>query len=125
MINETSLRNMGVNLLSRLECRAILVTRGEDGVALFDKDNFTLFPPLGGKKNLFSKVGVRDAMTGVFGLSVASGGNAYQASVLSDLAGQVRSDLQRNVSLSIHDLEVKTGGMEDFVQRIVQAPVRR
>jgi rfaE bifunctional protein kinase chain/domain len=125
MVNETTLRNMGVNLLSRLESRAILITRGEQGVTLFDKDNVTMFPPIGGKKNLFSKVGVRDAMTGAFGLAIASGGNPYQAAVLSNVAGEARSDLPRIASLSLHDLETRAQGVEDFVQRIVQVPVRR
>jgi rfaE bifunctional protein kinase chain/domain len=125
MVNETSLRNMGVNLLSRLDCKAILITRGEQGVTLFDKDNVTLFPPVRGKKNLFSKVGVRDAMTGVFSIAVASGGDASQAAVLSNVAGEARSELPRTSSLSLHDLEVRAQGTEDFVHRIVQAPVRR
>jgi bifunctional ADP-heptose synthase (sugar kinase/adenylyltransferase) len=125
IVNETSLRNMGVNLISHLECKGLLITMGEKGVALFDKVNFTQFPPLGGKKTLFSKVGVRDAMTGVFGLTVASGGTAYEASVMSNIAGQVRSDLPRNAPLSVHDLENRTSGVEDFVHKIVQAPVRR
>jgi D-beta-D-heptose 7-phosphate kinase/D-beta-D-heptose 1-phosphate adenosyltransferase len=125
MVNETSLRNMGVNLLSRLDCKSILITRGEQGLALFDAENVTFFPPITGKKNMFSKVGVRDAMTGVFALAVAAGGSACQAAVLSDVAGDVRSELQRNVTLSIHDLEVKAQETDDFVHRIVQAPVRR
>ncbi|MDV3292725.1 MAG: PfkB family carbohydrate kinase [Nitrososphaerales archaeon] len=125
IVTETSLRNMGVNLLGRLDCKGLLVTRGEQGITLFDKENVTHFPPLGGKKNLFSKVGVRDAMTGVFALCVASGGNAYQASILSNLAGEIRSDLQRNASLSVQDLESKLSGIGDFMRRIVQAPVRR
>ncbi len=125
MVNETSLRNMGVNLLSRLESKAILITRGEQGVTLFDKENVTLFPPIGGKKNLFSKVGVRDAMTGAFSLALASGGNPYQAAVLSNVAGEARSDLPRIASLSLHDLEVRAQKAEDFLQRIVQVPVRR
>src|SRR5579863_2266321 len=120
MVNETSLRNMGVNLLSRLECKALLITRGDQGVALFDKDNVTFFPPIRGKKNLFSKVGVRDAMTGVFSLAVASGGNSYQASVLANVAGEARSVLPRNAPMSLHDLELRAQGTEDFVQRIVQ-----
>jgi D-beta-D-heptose 7-phosphate kinase/D-beta-D-heptose 1-phosphate adenosyltransferase len=125
IVNETSLRNLGVNLLSRLECRAILLTRGEQGVTLFDTENVTLFPPISGKKNLFDKVGVRDAMTGVFAMTVASGGSAYQATVLSDVAGGARSELQRNVPLSLHDLEEKAQGADDFVHKIIQAPVRR
>lgn len=125
MVNETTLRNMGVNLLSRLESKAILITRGEQGATLFDKDNVTLFPPVGGKKNLFSKVGVRDAMTGAFSLAVASGGNPYQAAVLSNIAGEARSDLPRIASLSMHDLEARAQEAEDFVRHIVQVPVRR
>lgn len=125
MVNETTLRNMAVNLLSRLDCKALLVTMGDQGLTLFDRENMTKFPPLGGKKNLFSKVGVRDAMTGVFSMAVASGGNAYQAAVLSNIAGEVRSDLQRNASLTVHDLEAPTSAIGDFVRRIVQAPVRR
>ena len=125
MVNETSLRNMGVNLLSRLESKAILITRGEAGVTLFDKENVTLFPPIGGKKNLFSKVGVRDAMTGAFAMAVASGGNPYQAAVLSNVAGEARSELPRIASLSLQDLEARTQKVEGFVHSIVQVPVRR
>jgi len=125
MVNETSLRNMGVNLLSRLESKSILITRGEQGATLFDRENVTLLPPLGGKKNLFSKVGVRDAMTGAFGLAVASGGNPYQAAVLANVAGEARSELPRIASLSLHDLESRAQEAEDFAQRIVQVPVRR
>jgi len=125
MVNETSLRNMGVNLLSRLDSKAILVTRGEQGVTLFDRENATLFPPIGGKKNLFSKVGVRDAMTGAFGLAVASGGNPYQAAVLANVAGEARSELPRIASVSLHDLETRAQEAEEFVQRIIQVPVRR
>jgi len=125
MVNETSLRNMGVNLLSRLESRAILITRGDQGVALFDRENITFFPPIRGRKNLFSKVGVRDAMTAVFSLAVASGGNPYQAAVLANAAGEARSELPRIASLSQHELEARTEGVEELVKRIVQAPVRR
>jgi len=125
MVNETSLRNMGVNLLSRLDSRAILITRGDQGVALFDRENVTFFPPIRGRKNLFSKVGVRDAMTAVFGLAVASGGNPYQAAVLANVAGEARSELPRIASLSPHELEARTEGVEELVNRIVQAPVRR
>ena len=125
IVNETSLRNMGVNLLSRLECKAILLTRGEQGATLFDPENVTLLPPMTGKKNFFNKVGVRDAMTGVFAMTVASGGTGYQAAILCDVAGAVRSELQRNVSITLHDLEMKAQETEDFAHRIVQAPVRR
>ena len=37
-INETSIRNMGQWLLTRLECDGILITRGKEGMSLFDKN---------------------------------------------------------------------------------------
>lgn len=125
MVNETSLRNMGVNLLSRLDSKAILITRGEQGLALFDRENVTQFPPIRGRKNLFSKVGVRDAMTGVFSLALAAGGNPYQAAVLANVAGEARSELPRIASLSLHELETRTEAAEELAKRVVQAPVRR
>lgn len=125
IVNDTSLRNMGINLLSRLECKGLLVTRGEAGMTLFDEERVTHFPPLAGKKDLFSKVGVRDAMTGVFALALAAGGNAYQATCLSNITGTARSGLQRTASLSIQNLEAQMADFDGFVQRIVQVPVRR
>jgi D-glycero-beta-D-manno-heptose-7-phosphate kinase len=125
IVNETSLRNMAVNLMSRLECKALLVTRGEQGITLFDRENVTHFPPVGGRKNWFSKTGVRDAMTGIFALAVASGGSPSQAACLSNAAGQVRSSLPRNATLTAAALATEVAGMDDFIQKITQAPVRR
>ena len=125
MVNDTSLRNMGINIMSRLECKGLLVTRGEAGITLFDGENVTLFPPLTGKKNLFSKVGVRDAMTGVFAMAIAAGGTPDQATCLSNIAGTARSDLQRTLPLSVQHLEAHVADLDEFTKRIVQAPVRR
>lgn len=125
IVNETSLRNLGVNLMGRLDCKSILITRGEAGLTLFERENVTNFPPLGGRKNMFSKVGVRDAMTGVFSLAIAAGGNEYEATCLSNVAGAVRSGLARNATLSVNELGHQVEEMGDFLQRIVQAPVRR
>jgi rfaE bifunctional protein kinase chain/domain len=125
IVNETSLRNLGINLMSRLDCKALLITRGEEGMTLFDRENVTHFPPIAGRKNFFSKVGVRDAMTGVFALSLASGANVYQSTCLSNIAGFVRSELPRTVAISAHSLEEQIEKIDEFVQRIVQAPVRR
>jgi rfaE bifunctional protein kinase chain/domain len=125
MVNETSLRNLGVNLIGRLDCKSILVTRGEEGMTLFERESVTNFPPLSGRKNVFSKVGVRDAMTGVFALGVASGGDVYQATSLSNLAGTVRSQLQRNSTLSIEALSGELDQAGEYLHKVVQAPVRR
>jgi D-beta-D-heptose 7-phosphate kinase/D-beta-D-heptose 1-phosphate adenosyltransferase len=125
IVNETTLRNLGVNLLGRLDCNGILITRGEEGMTVFEKERITHFPPLYGKKNLFNKVGVRDVMTGIFSLAISSGGNINEASCLSNIAGAVRNEIPRNVSLTTTDLEKQFAALGDFLQKIVQVPVRR
>jgi rfaE bifunctional protein kinase chain/domain len=125
MVNETSLRNMGVNLMQRLDCKGILITRGEQGMTVFEKDQITNFPPIFGRRNFFSKIGVRDTMTGVFSLSVACGASVAEAGCLSNIAGPARSDKARNVTLTVADLQNAFGSLGDFLQRISQAPVRR
>ena len=125
MVNETSLRNMGVNLMQRLDCKGMLITRGEQGMTVFEREQITNFPPIYGRRNFFSKVGVRDAMTGVFALAVAAGGSITEAACLSNIAGPLRSEKARNVALATADFHSGFDALGDFLQRISQAPVRR
>ncbi|MDA4117802.1 MAG: PfkB family carbohydrate kinase [Thaumarchaeota archaeon] len=125
MVNETSLRNMGVNLMGRLDCKGLVITRGEEGMTVFDREQMTSLPIPFGRKNFFNKVGVRDVMTGVFSLAVAAGGSITEAACLSNIAGTIRSEKPRNVTLTIPDIEKRLETMGDFLQRISQAPVRR
>ncbi len=125
MVNETSLRNMGVNLMQRLDCKGMLITRGEQGMTVFEREQITNYPPIYGRRNFFSKVGVRDTMTGVFALGVAAGGSITEAACLSNIAGPLRSEKARNVSLTPADFHSGFEMLGDFLQRISQAPVRR
>jgi D-beta-D-heptose 7-phosphate kinase/D-beta-D-heptose 1-phosphate adenosyltransferase len=125
MVNETSLRNMGVNLMQRLDCKGILITRGEQGMTVFEREQITNYPPIYGRRNFFSKVGVRDTMTGVFALGVAAGGSITEAACLSNIAGPLRSEKARNVALTPADFHSGFEMLGDFLQRISQAPVRR
>jgi rfaE bifunctional protein kinase chain/domain len=125
MVNETSLRNMGVNLMGRLDCKGIVITRGEEGMTVFDREQITSFPLPFGRKSIFNKVGVRDAMTGVFSLAVAAGGSITEAACLSNIAGNVRSEKPRTSPLTIEDMEKHLESSGDFLNRVSQMPVRR
>jgi len=125
MVNETSLRNMGVNLIGRLDCKGLVITRGEEGMTVFDREQITNLPIPFGRKSFFYRVGVRDVMTGVFSMAVAAGGSITEAACLSNIAGAVRSEKPRNLTLTVQDLQKQLGSMGDFFQRISQAPVRR
>ncbi|HUI01187.1 MAG TPA: PfkB family carbohydrate kinase [Nitrososphaerales archaeon] len=125
MVNETSLRNMGVHLMGRLDCKGLVITKGEEGMTVFDREQITSLPLPFGRKSFFNKVGVRDTMTGVFSLAVAAGGSITEAACLSNIAGAVRSEKPRTSTLTVQDMEKRLETMGDFLNRVSQMPVRR
>ena len=123
MVNDTSLRNMGHNLMSRLECESLLLTRSEQGMILFEKKNITSFPPFKGPKPGFNAVGVRDCMTAVLALSISSGAKTRDAVLLSGLAAAQQADKIGTVVVDLNDLRSQADTTVSLAERIVQVPV--
>ena len=123
MINDTSLRNMGHNLMTRLECESILLTRSEHGMILFEKKNITSFPPFKGPKPGFNAVGVRDCMTAVLAASLASGSPVREAVLLAGLAASQQADKIGTVVVDLNDLRSQADITVELAERIVQVPV--
>ena len=123
MINDTSLRNMGHNLMTRLECESILLTRSEHGMILFEKKNITSFPPFKGPKPGFNAVGVRDCMTAVLAASLASGSPVKEAVLLAGLAASQQADKIGTVVVDLNELKSQADITVELAERIVQVPV--
>lgn len=71
-INETSIRNMGQWLLTHLECEYVLITRGRDGMSLFEKSGSVKHIPAIVKEER-NVTGAGDAVASLIALSLASG----------------------------------------------------
>jgi rfaE bifunctional protein kinase chain/domain len=123
MVNDTSLRNMGHNLMSRLECESLLLTRSEQGMILFEKKNITSFPALKGPKPGFNAVGVRDCMTAVLAMSLAGGSNMRDAVLLSGLAAAQQADKIGTVVVDLNELRSQADTTVSLAEGIVQVPV--
>jgi D-beta-D-heptose 7-phosphate kinase/D-beta-D-heptose 1-phosphate adenosyltransferase len=123
MINDTSLRNMGHNLMTRLECESILLTRSEQGMILFEKKNITSFPPFKGPKPGFNAVGVRDCMTAVLAASLSGGAPVKEAALLAGLAASQQADKIGTVVVDLNDLRSQADTTLELAERIVQVPV--
>jgi len=113
MVNDTSLRNMGHNLMTRLECESLLLTRSEHGMILFEKKNITSFPAFKGPKPGFNAVGVRDCQTAVLAMSMAAGASVREAVLLAGLAAAQQADKIGTVVSTTLEL----------AEHIVQVPV--
>jgi len=90
-INETSIRNMGQWLLTQLECEYVLLTRGDEGMTLFDKrGNVTHIPSIAKEIYNVTGVGAGDTATSLIALSLAAGVKSMISSaILSNTAAGI------------------------------------
>jgi D-beta-D-heptose 7-phosphate kinase/D-beta-D-heptose 1-phosphate adenosyltransferase len=81
---------IGKMLLDRFNFRALLITRGEDGMSLFEKNDkviHTAFPAEA--REVFDVTGAGDTVIGVFALCVASGATFKEAAALANYAAGI------------------------------------
>ena len=81
---------LGKMLLDRFNFRALLITRGEEGMSLFEKDGkttHTAFPAEA--REVFDVTGAGDTVIGVFALCVASGATFKEAAALANYAAGI------------------------------------
>jgi len=123
LVNDSSLRNMGHNLMSRLECDSVLLTRSEQGMILFEKKNITNFPAFKGPKPGFNAVGVRDCQTAVLACSIATGAPVRTAVLLAGLAASQQADKIGTVVVDLDELISQADTIFVLAERIVQVPV--
>jgi rfaE bifunctional protein kinase chain/domain len=87
--NRARLEAAGKTLLERLECRAILVTRGSHGMTLFERKRPALHIPIHGTDEVADVTGAGDTVIATFTLALAAGATAAEASRLANYAGGV------------------------------------
>jgi D-glycero-beta-D-manno-heptose-7-phosphate kinase len=88
--NEKELFQVGTMLLERFDFKAVLITRGEEGISLFEKNNPVVHTPFRTlAKEVFDVTGAGDTVIGVFALSMAAGANFKEAAVLANHAAGI------------------------------------
>lgn len=84
-----ALERAGRTLLRRLGCRHLLVTRGRDGMALFEPGRPTLHLPVYGAQQALDVTGAGDTVIAVFTAALAAGADGPAAALLANCAGGV------------------------------------
>jgi len=125
VLNDTGLKNIATNLSTRLGCRAIILTRSERGITVFEQNMMMTIPPMLPPNEFSRPVGVRDAMTSVFSLSIAAGSNAFEGAALSNLAASIRGQREGTIVVSSRDIIQNLDKAEKVLDQVVQVPVRR
>ena len=79
----------GAELLRRLGSAAVLVTRGSDGMALFEKGRPPVHIPVFGTDQVADVTGAGDTVIATFTLALASGATPHEAARLANYAGGI------------------------------------
>ncbi len=88
--NEDDLCRAGADLMERFDFKALLITRGEEGMSLFERLNpvvHTHFPAIA--KEVYDVTGAGDTVIGVFALAIAAGATLKEAAVLANHAAGI------------------------------------
>lgn len=89
-VNRENLIEVGTALLNRYRYKALLITRGEEGMSLFERNGrivHTLFPTEA--REVFDVTGAGDTVIGVFALCMASGATFREAAFLANHAAGI------------------------------------
>lgn len=89
--NGEDIVSIGETLVTRYDFRALLITRGEKGISLFERKRggvaHTLFPAAA--REVFDVTGAGDTVIGVFALAVAVGAGFREATILANCAAGI------------------------------------
>jgi rfaE bifunctional protein kinase chain/domain len=83
------LEDLGARTLRAMKLEALLVTRGKDGMALFERGRKPLHIPVYGTDQALDVTGAGDTVIAVFTLARAAGGTFAEAAHLANYAGGI------------------------------------
>lgn len=84
-----TLNKAGEDLLKKADAEMILITRGGDGMAVFEKNKEVAKIPAFNKTDVFDVTGAGDTVVASFTLALAAGATAAEAMFLGNLAASI------------------------------------
>ena len=85
--DDKTLLKSGKSLMKKLSCKAVLITRGEQGMSLFQKEKVSHIPTVARK--VYDVTGAGDTVISAFTLAYASGANMEEAAVIANHAAGI------------------------------------
>ncbi len=87
--DEKTLTQAGGDLLALTQAQQILITRGEQGMTLFDRNGDVEHIPAFNRTEVFDVTGAGDTVAAALTLSLTAGGSPWEAAVLGNLAASI------------------------------------
>jgi rfaE bifunctional protein kinase chain/domain len=88
IFDESSLKKVGRKLLKKLGCEALVITRGEEGMAIFEPHRDPSFVPTKAKE-VYDVTGAGDTVIGTMALALGAGADIRTAAELANYAAGI------------------------------------
>lgn len=104
ILDSKMLPQIGNELLQKLGMKALLITRGKNGMALFTSDAAPAMIPIFGSTDIVDVTGAGDTVISTFALAVSSGASFYDAARLANCAAGITVMKRGAATVSIDEL---------------------
>ena len=84
-----TIRQAGHDLLALTQAQQILITRGEDGMSLFEQDGTEHHIPAFNRTDVFDVTGAGDTVVAALTLGMTAGASPWEAMILGNLAASI------------------------------------
>jgi D-glycero-beta-D-manno-heptose-7-phosphate kinase len=84
--DRASLERGGARLLDETHARGVLITRGGEGMSLFERDRPPVHVPASNLTEVFDPTGAGDTVAATFTLALVAGGTMAEAAMLANIA---------------------------------------
>ncbi|HVB35570.1 MAG TPA: PfkB family carbohydrate kinase [Patescibacteria group bacterium] len=101
---------LGERTRRRMNLEALVVTRGKDGMAVFERGRRHRFIPIYGTDQVADVTGAGDTVIAAFTLALAAGGGFYDAALLANYAGGIVVTKRGTATVSRSELEAAVRG---------------
>ncbi|MCE1188529.1 MAG: D-glycero-beta-D-manno-heptose-7-phosphate kinase [Ignavibacteria bacterium] len=101
--NESEVREAGKILMSKLKAQHVLITLGEDGVAIFSKGKDVKIIPTKARK-VADVSGAGDTVIATLTMAMAAGADIYEASILANYAAGIVCEEVGIVPVQVNNL---------------------
>src|SRR3989338_3551905 len=101
--SEESVLEIGTKLLKQLNSN-VLLTRGEKGMSLFEKNDEVTHIPAKAKE-VYSLIGAGDTVVAAMALAMASGANLKDAAVIANIAAGIKVGKIGTASVSVEEIK--------------------
>lgn len=104
-----SLVNAGTKMLEALQAEAVLITRGPDGMSLFEKNGAITHIPVTNKSEVYDVTGAGDTVVVAFMLAIAAGAGYAEAARIANFAAGIVVRKPGTATTTVKELKEAVG----------------